>query len=371
MKKILYNGYYGFQNTGDDAFIEVCSWGAKNYWGTTNNIFLGNDLPEVLNPSKPIMKPMFKGHNRINTALLTLNADYFISAGGSTFNKHTKNSLRDIAMFTKKNINKNLKIGAIGVSIGPFKSIDDEKQVVRYIKGMDFLAVRDKRSFEFLSSINLPYQPIEAFDLAALLTDVYKDEECNLYKDDSKKIIGISVCNYEQYIGGDLLKEEKRNKYALDLLLSLPKDENIIYRFFIFNSHPIVGDKILTDNFVLKLQGRNIEVIPYLNNVKKAWDKIKECDLMISTRLHASIFACYAQVPFFLLEYHEKCSDFLDDVGQHPDYRLYDGQTSIVSIQHSIESILSKEEYKQPSFLIETVDKAKRNFTETMTKISL
>jgi polysaccharide pyruvyl transferase WcaK-like protein len=371
MKKILYNGYYGFQNTGDDSFIEVCSWGGKNYWNTTNNVFLGNDLPEVLNPSKSIMRPLFKGHNRINTAFLTLNADCFISAGGSTFSKHTKNSLRDIAMFTKNNLNKDLKIGGIGVSIGPFKSIEDEKNVIRYLKGMDFLAVRDNKSFQFVSSINLPYHPIEAFDLAALLPDVYENEVSNLYKIDSKKIIGISVCNYEQYVDGDKLKEEKRNKYVLDLLLSLPKDQNIIYRFFIFNGHPVVGDKVLTDNFVSKLQGRNIEVIPYLNNVKKAWDKVKECDLMISTRLHASIFACYAKVPFFLIEYHEKCSDFLDDVGQHADYRLYDGKTSIVSIQQSIESILFNEEYKQPKFIIETVNKAKRNFTETMTKFSL
>jgi polysaccharide pyruvyl transferase WcaK-like protein len=371
MKKILYNGYYGFQNTGDDAFIEVCSWGAKNYWGTTNNIFLGNNLPQVLNPSRSIIKPLFKGHNRINTALLTLNADCFISAGGSTFNKHTINSTRDIVAFTKKNINKNLKMGAIGVSVGPFKSLEDEKKVVEYMKRLDFLALRDKRSFEFLSSINLPYQPVEAFDLAALLPDVYKDEESNPYKDYSKKIIGISVCNYEQYIGGDLIKEEKRNKYILDLLQSLSKDESVIYRFFIFNGHPIVGDKVLTENFISKLQGRNIEVVQYLNNVKKSWDIIKECDVIISTRLHASIFACYAKVPFFLLEYHQKCSDFLDDVGQNPDYRLYDGETDVSCIQNRIEEILFKESYKEPVFLKETTSKAIKNFTKTLASTGL
>jgi polysaccharide pyruvyl transferase WcaK-like protein len=366
MKKILYNGYYGFQNTGDDSFIEVCSWGAKQYWNTTDNTFLGNDLPEVLNPTKSTMKPIFKGHNRINTALLSLNSDFFISAGGSTFSKHVKNSLRDVALFTKKRINKNLKIGAIGVSIGPFKTLQDEKKVVDYLKELDFLAVRDKRSFEFVSSNNLPYQPIEAFDLAALLPEAYKYEVSNSYKTNSKKIIGLSICNYEQYVGGDLLKEKNRNKYVLDLLLSLPKEDNVIYRFFIFNGHPIFGDKEITDFIISKLHGRNIEIIPYLKNVKKTWDKIKECDVMISTRLHASIFACYAQVPFFLLEYHEKCSDFLEDVGQQPDYRLYDGETSIVSIKGIIENLLFNGDYKQPNFLIQTIDKAKKNFTKTI-----
>lgn len=29
---ILFTGYYGQMNTGDDAFVQVASWGASKYW---------------------------------------------------------------------------------------------------------------------------------------------------------------------------------------------------------------------------------------------------------------------------------------------------------------------------------------------------
>lgn len=28
---ILFTGFYGFKNSGDDAFVEACSWGAHNF----------------------------------------------------------------------------------------------------------------------------------------------------------------------------------------------------------------------------------------------------------------------------------------------------------------------------------------------------
>ena len=365
MKKILYSGFYGFKNTGDDAFIEVCARGGKKYWGTTNNIFLGSNLSEVVNPSRSLSKSMFKGYNRLQTVSLAIRADSFISAGGSTFSKHSKYSLKDITMRTKSAFNKKLKIGAIGVSVGPFKNSEDEKNVVHYLKKMDFLALRDKRSFEFAANLNLPFKPIEAFDLAALLPEVYKETaQLNAKTVNSKKIIGVSVCNYERYTHGDITKEEARNAYILELLLRLPKDDTLHYRFFIFNGNEAIGDAALTHQFISKLTDRFIEVIPYLNDVHKAWQAIEECDLMISTRLHASIFACYAGVPFFLVEYHQKCTDFLNDVGVNKAYRLFNGTLPIDMAVEQINGILYDNSYIKPLYIAETIERSARNFTE-------
>ena len=35
--KIVYEGFYGYKNAGDDAFIEVSSWGAEKYWNCKNH----------------------------------------------------------------------------------------------------------------------------------------------------------------------------------------------------------------------------------------------------------------------------------------------------------------------------------------------
>ena len=44
--KITYEGFYGFKNAGDDAFVEVSSWGAQKFWSCTNNVFIGAQLPK-------------------------------------------------------------------------------------------------------------------------------------------------------------------------------------------------------------------------------------------------------------------------------------------------------------------------------------
>lgn len=365
MKKILYSGFYGFKNTGDDAFIEVCAWGGNEYWGTTNNIFLGSNLPKVINPSLSLSKSRFKGHNRLKTISLAMSANGFVSAGGSTFSKHSKYSLKDISLRTKTIFNKKLNLGAIGVSVGPFKNSEDEKNVVSYIKKMSFLAVRDKRSFDFVSSLNLPFIPIEAFDLAALLPEVYRGADQLKPKTvHSKKVIGVSVCNYERYSNGDISKEKARNTYILELLSKIPKDTNLLFRFFIFNGNEAIGDAVLTQEFVSQLTDRSIEVIPYLNNVYESWKVIKECDLMISTRMHASIFACYAGVPFFLVEYHQKCTDFLNDIGVNSAYRLFDGTLPIDMAIEQINAILYDNSYIKPLNISETIENSRRNFTE-------
>ncbi len=361
--KILFQGFYGFQNSGDDAFVEVCAWGAKKYWQTENNVFLSSNLPIVTNPAKSISKPLFTGHNRLQTFMQSLNADAYISAGGSTFSDHNKYSLKAVASFVRKNFNKKLKVGAIGVSIGPFKNKAAEKRVIETLKNMDFLALRDQRSYQFSASLNLPYAPVDAFDLAALLPSVYEEMPKKLGNKQNQKVVGISVCNYERYIGGDLSNEKRRNKRLLEIISSIPNDPSLVFRFFVFNGHSILGDKALTEEFVSQLPDRNIEVIPYNINLKQTWDLISDCDLVISTRLHASIFACYAGVPFFLTEYHRKCTDFLNDVGQHDKYRLLDAEVSVKEILPEIMAILHGKAIT-PMNITETIRKSTKNFTE-------
>ena len=43
---------------------------------------------------------------------------------------------------------------------------------------------------------------------------------------------------------------------------------------------------------------------------------------MLSVRLHGAITAYLCGVPFALLEYHRKCTDFLEDIGQAEELRI-------------------------------------------------
>lgn len=363
-KKITFEGFYGFKNTGDDAFVEVASWGSRKYWNCVNNVFLGADLPKVIHDinCRQIL-PKIKGMDRVNLLRHLASSNYFVSAGGSTFGEIPFHSNKALAQNFKR-INKNLKSGGIGISVGPFKTVEEEKKVITYVKQLDFLAVRDNRSFEYLNSLNLPYTPINAFDLAALLPKIYGE---NKIPPNTKNTftIGLSICNYERYYQGDLKNEQKRNAYFKELVELLAKDKSVHFKAFIINGNSVFGDTEATHELLRDVSESQHEILPYNPNTHQIWKEIAECDFMLSTRLHASIFACYAAVPFMLFEYHKKCADFLQDVGQAEKYRLYDAETPMDQTLKTINDIRNGY-FIAPSRIEETTERSLLNFTQTI-----
>ncbi|MDM1454779.1 polysaccharide pyruvyl transferase family protein [Myroides odoratimimus] len=366
MSKVIYSGFYGFHNSGDDVFLETTAWATKNLMNDMLPVYFGNSLPELLNPYNEFSKINFKGHDRLLAAFELRNAEYFISAGGSTFSRHKKNSYKEIAEYAKQFYNKRLKTGAIGVSIGPFMSKKDECNVQEYLQKMNFLAVRDRRSYEYVSQLDLPYEPVEAFDLAALLPLVYS--EIPFVKDnnfDDKKIIGISVCPVESITDKSKLgKENQRNKNIKELIKALNSlHDNLVFRFFVINGHKNIGDEGLTNQMIKDLGISNYEIVPYQNKVYNVWSSIKNCDFMIATRLHAGIIAAYADVPFILNEYHQKCTDFICDIGQNNDLLVGDAEYDLAKVTRNISNILfHKGEYKL-SKKEKTQEMSLRNFS--------
>lgn len=363
---ILFSGYYGQQNTGDDAFVEVSAWGAKNIWKKSMVRYLAvhHHLPKTVEKVSGYPLTIPKTY-KIQENLLINSCDYLISAGGSTFSKEIQlNSTRSRGLVAKQKRGGNLKLGAIGVSIGPFKTLKDEQSIITYLKSIDFLRVRDRRSYDFVRSLKLPYLPIEAFDLAALLPDVYSNVRLR-EKTSIKKVIGISLCNYESYIqDGDLNNERRRNSYLSKLITHLNQTGNYFFQFFIINGHPLKGDSKITFETIERCKlVNNFSVASYNPNTSNVWEEISKCDFMLSTRLHAAIFACFLEIPFMLVEYHLKCSDFLEDIGYCMDYRLYDANVDLQIVIDNIIAILEDQSlYRMPSRTAEMKKLAYKNF---------
>lgn len=362
---ILYTGYYGQKNTGDDAFVEVSAWGASKFWHKNNNRFLGiqSRLPKTIIPSKGFPFEI-KGTYKFQSNILLDNTQALIYAGGSTlYRELPKDSIRLKAIHKKIN-GKKIKIGGIGVSVGPFKSIKDEEAVQSYLKQMDFLSVRDQASFDFVSSINnLPYNPINSFDLAALLPEIYNYEKTLFERE--KKIIGISVCRFES-LHKDMSDkhEEKRNSMLVDLIKQLDNNDKIHFKFYVINGNDSVGDLGLTKETINNSRPKSYEIVSYTKETRQIFESIAQCDFVISTRLHAAIFACFAEVPFMLNEYHRKCADFLDNVGYNTDYRLYNSEYDITNTASQIIEIINeRDKYLIPTKVDQMQKLAKLNFT--------
>ena len=359
---IIFTGFYGQLNTGDDAFVEVASWGAEKIWKKPKNRFLAIEkkLPITIAPVKGYPLTLAKTYD-FQKKILLRNADYLISAGGSTI--HSKLSLENPKRLAldQKNKGGRIKIGAIGVSVGPFKSIDDEKAVQEYLKNIDFIALRDQRSYDYVSSLETPYKPINAFDLAALLPEIYN---YSVSKIKYEKTIGISICPYESLNSNKNAQNEiRRNNQILSLVKQLDKCEDLHFKFFIINGNSKIGDRSLTYRFIQEAGLKSVSVIEYDRNTKAMWEEINRCSVVVSTRLHGAIFACFGKTPFMLVEYHEKCTDFLNDIGYDVESRLFDAD---FDIQEKSNLILSwcddATNYKLPVFLDEKVIQSKANF---------
>lgn len=367
--KAVFTGYYGMQNAGDDAFLEVSAWGSERYWGANEALFLSPGLPKLVHPA--LHHYPFASHRAFLQALRHIAyAGVFASAGGSTF--HSALHLKDLRTYAawKKRLGFRGKVGAIGVSLGPYASTRDEKSTVDYLKRLDFLALRDQVSYDLACSYQLPYAPVRAFDLAALLPEVLGDTvRPAVERADGRPVLGVSMCWYERYTQGDAQREAARDRFVREVLLQLQQNAAVHFRFFIFNGHPLYGDAALTQQLIAELEqkaGFSYELVPYLADVAATYQAVAECDLLFSTRLHASIFACYAGVPFLLNEYHRKCADFLDDVGQPAAYRLGDAQRDPVEVARLMAQILQSGESESPAQLAETQARALLNFTATI-----
>lgn len=366
---IIFNGYYGHKNTGDDAFVEVSSWGARKFWQKNNNRFLAkkNLLPKTRVTANGFPFSIPKTYNLQKEALIK-STDFFISSGGSTiYSKLSRNNPKELARREKER-GRRIKIGAIGVSIGPFQSIEDERAVIEYLKSIDFLALRDKKSYDFATSIELPYNPVNAFDMAALLPEVYdfsftgENREIN-----REKIIGISVCPYESILkNGDIANEHRRNIFYISLIKEIiSRNENIKFKFLIINGNEDTGDRKTTQEIILRSQVQNYEILDYDYCTENMWNNVVNCDFIVTTRLHAGIFACFAQRPFMQVEYHRKCSDFIDDVGFDSSMRIFDGEGDIKQLCDRILSIINyDQEYNLPKNLTQMISKARLNFSE-------
>lgn len=342
-ENVLFSGYYGWNNLGDDAFCAISAWGAKKYWGTHNIQILSRRALMLPVPARNALLPkqFFKGQGQLELMAKALfGRPTIVFAGGSVFYSFFKwyEYKGIIKTISKSGV---IKIAAMGVSLGPFRSKKDKNCIEEFLKRMLFLTLRDKRSYDIAMNMKLPYNPILASDLAFMLPKVYGMPQVDKLNRTDQKILGVTLCHYERYAKGDRGNEERREKCILDVLIKIAKEDKLKLRFFIFNNHPTYGDVSITERFIFALKGYcSCEIVPYSNNLGDIWAKVVECKAFLSTRLHGAIFAASAEVPFMLVEYHQKCSDYLDDIAIESKYRIGDCAVSVNEIAFGLNCLL-------------------------------
>jgi polysaccharide pyruvyl transferase WcaK-like protein len=345
MKKnsALFTGYYGYKNTGDDLFVLISTYAAKKYWPNLDYSILSTEGPTSIS-----IKPKYSLKKIFNKKIFNILYSYYVIlksktitlSGGSILNAKPKIlSIRWFIYFLMRI--KYLKVNAIGVSLGPFNSKSDFEFIKDNLKFFEFLALRDQNSYQIAKDLELAYSPILADDLAFMLPYMIKSKK-SVVSPKSKKIIGISLCHYERYYSLDINNEERRENEILNLL-NLLKNEEIEFHFFIINGNVKTGDKDYTIKIINKLNLNNnkYKLFDYDIDTLKTVERINNCDFIFSTRLHGAIIAAAMNIPSILVEYHRKCTDYLDDMNINNQWRVGDMTIDNNLIFNKIKFLLS------------------------------
>ncbi|AGK95873.1 polysaccharide pyruvyl transferase family protein [Clostridium pasteurianum] len=363
MKKdtIMFDGYYGFQNVGDDVFCLVAEWIANECWKFNNIYFNGENIPKLYNNSRKNQSTkMNKKIKKLSTLMTLFKSSHIVYAGGSNF--HTALSgIGDLRNFYRFSTKFTKKLYALGVSLGPFDTKRDYESIKNYLNNFTYISLRDKRSYEIAKKMNLRGVCKQSFDIASLLPVInkkyYRQRIDNNKKDEL--VVGISLCHCERYSGKDINREIQREE-VMKLLIDkmVEKYKRITLKFFVFNNNKISGDNEITIESLNIFKSKcKVELINYTKDTLWFWNEMKKCNLFIGIRLHSAIMSYMANIPFVLFEYHEKCTEFLNSIGYSQKDRIIVEKFDVIKYLSVIDRLI-KNDYKyklKPSELTEHV----------------
>ncbi|KSU60395.1 hypothetical protein AS034_16265 [[Bacillus] enclensis] len=366
---IGFTGYYGMGNFGDDLFGVLSVEAANKYWNIKKTSIVGTPITGFksnyeLNKFNNIYTKSNKVGKILRALVMTksfIKNDVIVLAGGSTIGSGTSNTMRN---FQKKLSKKNLsELGAIGVSVGPFNNYTDYLKAKEFILKLKYISVRDQESFNILKKMDVPIEYNLGRDIAGLLPILFPIQK-QYNSNDEKIVLGVSLCNYERYVGGDISKEEKRNEQVIEGIKSVCEElgDQLLLKVFIMNNNSEIGDQEISNDFIQSISHTNVQV-EIISNEKGPlyiWQEVNNCTAFFSIRLHGGIAAYMANIPFCLVEYHEKCTNFLNDIGQPENNRIREVNPNIKSVVMNLIKTKSKptltcEEYSNEATKIFTL----------------
>ena len=108
---------------------------------------------------------------------------------------------------------------------------------------------------------------------------------------------------------------------------------------------------------------RAAEWITAKDNLLGCWHGLAGCRAVLSVRLHGAITAYLCGVPFSLVEYHRKCTDLIEDIGQPEALRIRSDCSDAGAVVQILDRLFQKAEL--PSLPRETYSReAALNFTQ-------
>ena len=281
-KKVVVSGYYGFDNFGDDAILEVLVNKLKS---------LDFEICVLsANPAKTARDydvNSIKNFDLKNVIKTIFSSNALISGGGSLLQDVT--SMKSLiyysgVIFLAHLFRKPVFIFAQG--IGPLNKKFSKFIVLKLLRHAKYVSVRDEKSLKFLNSNGIQAELVNDPVYSVSISDVPKNFA-----------VGVQIRDFAT-VNLEFLED-----LADNLILNFP---NRKFELFVFQqSH----DEAICKQFIniLKLKNPTVDTeIIYYNNRADIFKRIAQLDYMIAMRFHAIIAALKAGVRTACINYDVK-----------------------------------------------------------------
>ncbi|MCF6465473.1 polysaccharide pyruvyl transferase CsaB [Clostridium sp. Cult2] len=305
-KRILISGYYGFDNSGDDAILKAIVKDIKENNNSIEITVLSN------NPTFTEKVYNIKAVNRfkIKKVIKSIKECHlFISGGGSLLQDIT--STRSLLYYLTlmklaKKFGKPIMVYANG--IGPIDRKLNRFLTRKTLNKVDLITLRDEDSKIFLENLGVENSNIFVTADPVFTLEPSEDKIIDeiLNKENvpwDKPLVGVSVRNWinEENLIPNVAK-------AIDYVI-----ENYKVNVVLIPMH-YPEDLSISNRILERVTSQNCYIISNKYNVEDIMGIIKRLEIIVAMRLHSLIYAATQNVPMVGIVYDPKIEGFLKSI---------------------------------------------------------
>jgi len=309
-------GWGGNLNAGDDAFLYVTAWGLRRHL-KAQRLFVDGDLSGLATSRAGISTAFRSGRslpylNRIRRHYYRALADYFVVAGGSLFTTIQDTLILGTDTHWERGGRGRI---ALGISVGPFRSVEHERHTIALLNSFKLTALRDDFSYEWAVASGVRSTIIRSFDIAVLLPLALGGVAPR-----RDRTIGVSLLSPGNFREPYQPEQDIRRAEQFGAgLARLVKNTDWKIVALSLCTHPKFSDEDVMSAFARQFPRGIIEAVSHNGDIAKTFNVIRSCSHIIAMRLHGAILAYAAGVPFHILSYHDKCRQFANTIGLPAD----------------------------------------------------
>ncbi len=333
MTRVLLVGHYGRNNLGDDAMLEGIRRTIPD--GVRLTVLAGRPLPQLRTAPE---RPWAFVQQLVRNDWIWFGGGTHIHDLGDNPRFVNRGLLKALVLFVSAKLLRR-KIAFIGMGLGPIRSRWTRQLTGFMLERLDYLSVRDERSYEAASQCTERHRAQRTFDSCVALDPGSHSNRTEPF------VLGMNVMPYFWMYHA----EPDRDRQFVTLLaeavlegaLALPPERRPRVRIFTFSTKPKESELAVIEVLATALAPHlETEVVPY-QAPETTLRAIGRCHAFIGMRYHSAMMAYIHRLPQIVLSYHPKCTALAEEVAL-PDRAIaeveaIEGET----IRHSVGELLT------------------------------